>query len=125
ETGEVSKLSQRVGRDARLVPLAAVERALLPRPTDLRAELGEDQLVALLGIGALDLRQPELLLRRGPVRAIVSSRPRAQIDAAFARDARQIERPRSLQRSRGGRLADARDDHVRRSVLLEHVRDAL
>ena len=91
ETGEVSKLSERVGRDARLVPLAAVERALLPRPADLRAELGEDQLVALLGIGALDLRQPELLLRRRPVRAIVSGRPRAQT-RAHPRDDSPLQR---------------------------------
>src|SRR5207244_9894863 len=57
------------------LPAAAIQRAALPRVLHLGAELGENDLVALRGIHALELGRPVLGARRRPPRRIVARRP--------------------------------------------------
>ena len=89
---QVAQRAQGIGRDARLVPLAPVEGALLPGPAHLAAQLGEDQLLAGVRVRAFHFRQPFRGVRRRMIRRVVPRRPGAQIDAALARDPAQIQR---------------------------------
>src|SRR5437762_11172862 len=97
---EVLEALERIGRDTGLLPLPAVERALFPCVAYLSRELGEDQLVARCRIGAFDLRQPVLLVRRGTIARIVHRRPDGQIDSAPALERAEVEPRHGSPRSR-------------------------
>src|SRR5207249_10712683 len=57
------------------LPAAAIKRAALPRVLHLRAQLGQDDLVALLRLRALEPGRPVLGVRRRPPRRVVARRP--------------------------------------------------
>jgi len=96
EAREVVQAAERVRRDPRLLPVAPVEGAPLPRVADLASELGEDERVPRGRVRALDLGEPVRGVRRGPVRGIVARRPDRQVDAAPAAERDQVERRHAL-----------------------------
>src|SRR5215467_6734640 len=101
---EVFQPAKRVRRHTRRLPFASIEGALLPRVADLRAQLGEDDRVAIFWVGALDFREPLLLARRRAVGRIIFRRPSSQVQAAqpgnaleiYARHIRSAARDRAM-----------------------------
>ncbi len=78
EAREVVEALQRVGRDTGGLPAPPVERAALPGPAQLLAQLVQDVAVALRGLGALELRPPVLGVRGGSIGRVVARRPARQ-----------------------------------------------
>src|SRR2546430_9817498 len=76
--GELREIGERAEprrRHAGGLPAAAIERAALPRVLHLRAQLGQDDLVALLRLSALEPGRPVVGVRRRPPRRVVARRP--------------------------------------------------
>src|SRR5258708_11284436 len=92
KSSQIVQRLQRIGRNSCRFPLASVKRAVCPRVSNLRGELGENQLLLIGRGGAFNLRKPKRTLEIRAIGRIVVRRPPRQVDAATARDSIQTDR---------------------------------